>query len=669
MRCLLCWLLISAVARPADLPVKTIVLYKHGIAYFERAGSLAAGEEARLDFKTSDMNDILKSLTVTDRSGRRITSVRYDSNSTLEQQLQDFPFQIEPGEQLSTFIDRFKGARLEVKTKDGPLAGSIVSARALKTGKDEDPSFLREQITLLLDSGELENLDLAQISSLRLTDPLLEQKLKDYLSILSKAKARGKRSVYIDSAGDGARELQISYIAPAAIWKSSYRLTLADAKSNLEGWAIVDNTSEDDWNNVELSVVSGRPISFISLLDQPRFGNRQVADLPEDSAATPEIYGGSSTVSVTSSGPISTQVDQLQSARTEAGGGVGAGVFRKMGAPAVPPKALPSTVQGASGATLGELFQYNFAAPVTIKHNQSAMLPFLQDHIAARKLLIYQSDGSEHPVNAAEITNTSGKTLDGGPITVYDAGAYAGEALVETFKAGDKRLIGYAVDYGTRVTTNFESGESNVLEIHVNDGTLEVKRASHDTRTYQATNTDSKAKTLIVQQQADPVYSIVSPKPTERTSSAYRFEVQLPASGARTLKVVQEKVISDTVAVSSATPDFLVEMVSSRQISEAGRSQLSALIDLKHRIVTAQAALDASKADVDQLTQDEMRLRQNIDSLNNVTGQQDQVRQYISRLNQNEVKLTATRDKQDELKRDLATLQAELAGAIGKLNF
>jgi hypothetical protein len=644
----------------AEIPVQNIVLYKHGVGYFERTGKLAAGDEARLDFKTSDMNDVLKSLTVTDRAGLRVSGIRYDSNETVEQQLQDFPFQIRQGEQLSAFLDALRGARLEVKTKDGAQAGSIVSARV-----DQRDKTTEEHVTLLLDSGEMTNFDLAQVSSFRLMDAALQQKLKDYLAIVAKAKAKDKRSVYIDSATAGARDLKVAYMAPVAIWKSSYRLTLDEGMSGLEGWAIVDNTTDEDWNGVGLSVVSGRPISFISLLDTPRFGNRQVAELPEDQAAGPEVYGGADSVqSMAGTGgvpmaPPPPPVPQAPSGRS----------FRKMANPLPAARSEASTVQGATGATLGELFEYHFAGPVTIKRNQSAMLPFLQDKIAARKLLIYKESDGEHPVNAAEVTNTSGKTLDGGPITVYDAGAYAGEALVETFKAGDKRLIGYAVDYGTRVTSNFESGTENVLEIHARNGTLEIKSAVRDTRTYEVKNVDPKPKTLIVQQEAQNEYKMISPKPTERTSSAYRFEVQVAGNGGQTLKVEQERVTSDLVAVSSATTDSLVEIVSGKKLSEAGRRQLEGVIALKRKAAEAQATMNASRAGMDELTQDQTRLRQNIDSLNKVSGQEDKVRQYSTRLNDNEGKLAEMRDKGNELKQSLSELNAQVADAVAKLSF
>ncbi len=576
----------------ADVPVRTVTLYKHGVAYFERDGVVAEGEEARLDFRTADMNDVLKSLMVTEGSGARVSGIRYDSNETLEQRLTRYPFQIADQELLSTFLDGLKGARIEIKQADKSAVGSILSARGVETGAENDKRLVREQVTLLLDSGDVTNLDLSTISSVRLLDPKLQEDLKQYLQTLAQAKSRDKRSLYIDSAGHGSRDLHVSYIAPTAIWKSSYRLALTEGNSTLEGWAIVDNTTDEDWNNVKLAVVSGRPISFISLLDTPRYGRREVAELPEDRAAGPVVYGGSV------DGQPTAVAGNAPGYGPGSGGGMGGGVYRTGSingaiAPApVPAKAKffastgltvgeqqsaqlqTSSVEGATGAALGELFEYNFAGPVTIKRNQSAMLPFLQDKVSARKLLIYSETDGEHPVNAAEITNDTTKTLDGGPITVYDGGAYAGEALFETLKAGDKRLIGYAVDYGTRITTAFDSGQKTIREIHVKNGTLELHYGEHATRTYTIRNVDAKAKNLVIQQEGVHEHSVLSPKPSERTATAYRFEVKVPANGTQALKVEEERTYLNTTEVMNSTPDFLLTIVQNKELSDAGRKQL-----------------------------------------------------------------------------------------------
>jgi hypothetical protein len=329
----------------------------------------------------------------------------------------------------------------------------------------------------------------------------------------------------------------------------------------------------------------------------------------------------------------------------------------------------PSTVEGATGSTLGELFEYNFASPITIKRSQSAMLPFLQDRIAARKLLIYTESGSEHPVNAAEITNNTGKTLDGGPLTVYEGGAYAGEALVETLKASDKRLIGYAVDYGTRITTAFDSADQMVREVHVKDGVFQLRYADHQTRTYTIKNVDNKPKTLVIQHEGVGQYTILSPKPTERTATAYRFEVALPANGSQTFKVEGESVSEETTEVFSSTPDFLLSLVSNKQLTATGRKQLETLLALKRQLVQVQADLRTAAAEMKDLNDDSNRLRQNITSLNRVNGQEEQVRQYSSQLSSNEAQIIKLRDSQRNLTQRQTSLETEVRNVVDTLAF
>ncbi len=102
---------ILATAAAADLPVRQVVLYKHGVGYFERAGELKPGEVARLDFKPSEMDDVLKSLTIQDTVGGQVSGVRYDSSEPLAQRLASFPFALGDRQPLSSFLDTLKGAR------------------------------------------------------------------------------------------------------------------------------------------------------------------------------------------------------------------------------------------------------------------------------------------------------------------------------------------------------------------------------------------------------------------------------------------------------------------------------------------------------------------------------------------------------------------------------
>jgi chaperonin cofactor prefoldin len=331
----------------------------------------------------------------------------------------------------------------------------------------------------------------------------------------------------------------------------------------------------------------------------------------------------------------------------------------------------PSTiVASASAGELGELFEYRIAQPVTIRKDESAMLPFLQQPIEGRKLLIYSDHASQHPTNAAELTNSSGKTLDGGPITVYDGGAYAGEALMETLKAGDKRLISYAVDLGTRITDAFNSKAAVVREVHATRGTMTVKSAFEETRTYTIRNVDQKAKTLILEHPLRQGYTLLSPqKPSEKTASAYRFEIPLTAGASQEFAVNEERVYDQVYEVTNTTPDFLAAYIQNRAVSDAGHRQLQRIADQKSLIADNARALQDAQSQIRDLTSDEDRIRQNINSLNSVSSQQQLVQTYAKQLDAHEQQLAALRDSQAELNKKKATLQSDLNKLIDALTF
>jgi hypothetical protein len=652
-----------ATALAADIPIHEVVLYKSGVGYFERGGLLRAGESARLDFKASDMNDVLKSLTISEQNGGKVTGLRYDSSEPLDKKLAEFPFKIDGQASVALFLDQMRGAKVELKYGAETISGTVVSGRVVRSD-DKQPE--REQLVALLDSGELRTLDLAAASSIRFADPKLQVQLRDYLAVVNQSRSTDKRSIYIDSSDAKEREIAAGYMLPAPVWKSSYRLIFKEkAEPTLEGWAIVDNTTGEDWTNVRLAVVSGRPVSFISNLYEPKYVARQTVELPEDRAAAPVVYGGGVDEVRPFAGPLPVPPPAAAKAQARLGTGSGGGLFAINGRPA----GESLVAVNVAAEDLGDLFEYRFAAPVTVKKDESAMFPFLQQPIGARKLLIYSESYGEHPMNAAELTNATGKTLDGGPITVFDAASYAGEALVNTLKAGDKRLISYAVDLGTRVTTQFDSSREMVREIHVNRGMLTTRAAIDETKTYTIRNVDQKPKTLIIEQAQRPDYKLLGQKPSETTTNAYRFEVKLSADGTEKFPVAEERVYDTTTAVSSLTPDDLVVYVQNKSLSDTGRRQLQQIASAKRQVADFDNQIRQLDANVATIVSDQNRVRENIRSLNQVSGQQDQVQKYARQLATQESELAGLRDQVSDLKKRKAAQESSLNALMEALDF
>jgi len=637
----------------AELPVKRVVLYKHGVGYFERSGEVPSGQTARLEFKPNEMNDVLKSLVLDEQGGGRVTGVRYDSAKPARSSLT-----VDNEVALAKFLDGLRGAKVDVELVSGKLSGAILSGRVVPA---TDQKVQQELLVLLTDAGDLRTLDLASANSVRLTDPLLQLKLREYLQSMAGLRTQEQRAVYIDGESTRSRQIRASYLLPTPIWKSSYRLILG-ATPMLEGWAIVDNTTDSDWTGISLSLVSGKPVSFQSRLYDPKFIERPFAELAEERAAAPELYsaamaGSGGGFAGPPAPPMAAPMAKRSMARSE------------MMAEALVAPAQSNVVVNTAGRDLGELFEYAFSTPVTVKKNESAMLPFLQQKLETRKLLIYNDESQANPRTASEITNNTGKTLDGGPITVFDNGAYAGEALVETVKAGDKRLISYGIDLGTRITTNFDSEQRQIREIRANRGILIAKASTEETKTYTIKNVDPRAKTLIIEHPIRGGYKLMGLVATEKTATAYRFSLSLKPNAEEKFVVKEEYVYDQSYLLSSSTPDQINIFLRNPTLSPAGKLALEKIQSLKSQIAESDRRLRSTEAQSASLEKDQERLRENIRSLNSVSGQAQQVQRYASDLSARETKIVELRDQAQAERQKKGGLESELNGFLATVTF
>lgn len=652
--------LAASMVQGADLPVTKVIVYKNGVAYYERAGEVKAGEAGRLDFKAAEMDDVLKSLVVEAAGG--VARVRYELSEPLQKKLADQGIQIGAQQPLAVLLDQWRGARVEMKYRGEAVAGVVVSGRVAPLPQQGQ----KQELTVLTDAGELRVLDLDAATGVKLSDARLQQQLVEALAAVAQSRSRDKRAVFIDSLSAGAQKLTARYLAPAPVWKSSYRLVLPETgEAMLEGWAIVDNATGEDWTNVDLTVVSGKPVSFISRLYEAKYVTRQEASLPGEQTAAPVVYDSAlgrdrNEVRAKAVGGVR----QLRSAMAEE-----AAPMMAAAAPPPAPMMLSAVEPGTEAREAGELFEYRFSRPVTAKKGESLLLPFVQQKIGARKLLVYSDRGTANPRNAAEIENISGKTLDGGPITVYHAGGYSGEALMETLKAGEKRLISYSVDQGTRVTTNFESGSETIRSFKANRGMLLTRTVVETTTTYTADNADAKEKTLVIEHPVDAGQKLVRPKADETTPSKYRFALKLAARATQKLAVVEEREIENSLMISSLSPDMLFTYVQSKTLPAGAKAQLEAVLAKKRQVAEADNEARRVEAEMNEINRDQDRLRQNINSLNRVAGQQEQVNRYAAELAKGDGRLAQLRDRQSELRKSRAALETELNALIEKLQF
>jgi len=282
--------------RPADasanLPIKRVVLYKNGIGYFEHLGRVRDNQEVTVSFTSGQLNDVLESLTVLDLNGGRITGVAYGSAAPVQRQLGDLRIPTDDKTSLAEFLGALRGARLEVRNGSTVITGRLLSVER-KTRISGGTTLEIDYLSLITDSGDLHTTEISPAFSVRLLDRGLTGKVERFLDLVSSAREPDTRKMVISTAGSGERSLFVSYISEAPVWKTTYRIVLnskAGAKPLLQGWAIVDNTVGQDWENVDLSLVAGAPQSFIQNLSQPYYTQRPVIPLPEAALTAPQTY-------------------------------------------------------------------------------------------------------------------------------------------------------------------------------------------------------------------------------------------------------------------------------------------------------------------------------------------------------------------------------------------
>ncbi len=277
---------------PAPIEIKRVVLYKNGIGYFELDGTVTGNREVSLSFPSGQLNDVLKTITVLDLNGGRIAGIGYASQPPVGRQLGELPLPQANDAALRDFLLALKGTRLEIKSGTSVITGRLLSVER-KTRVSNNVSQEVDYLSLLTGTGEIRTVELGPSVNVRLLEKALAPQMERYLDIVSSTRAADLRTMNIRAEGEGQRRIFVSYISESPVWKATYRLVLggkAGAAPLLQGWAIVDNTSGQDWRNVSLSLVAGAPQSFIQELSKPYYSRRPVVPMPESYLSAPQTH-------------------------------------------------------------------------------------------------------------------------------------------------------------------------------------------------------------------------------------------------------------------------------------------------------------------------------------------------------------------------------------------
>ena len=688
----------------ARLPVTRVILYKNGVGYFEHAGHVRGSQDVNVDFTTAQLNDVLKSLTVLDLGKGRITGVSYNSNAPLAKRLGSLHLPVGENPTTAQFLDALRGARLEVKSGSESATGRLLSIDEREIPIKGDQKITVDQISIVSDSGDVRIFDMTPGTGVRVAEKEVNEEVGKYLGLVASTRDQDLRRMTISTAGDGERDLLVSYISEVPVWKSTYRIVIPnDGKPLLQGWAIVDNTVGEDWRNVELALVAGAPQSFVQELSQPYYTRRPVVPLPENAMLSPQTHeatmeenenarvAGDATVVNGVPGVVGgvagASHDRLESfAKLQqpqritgggagagygsgSGGGIGGGVshgtgierFRMGADSAVAADSLESATTTAQTHDLGDLFEYKLKDRVTIRKNQSALVPILQSRIDAEKVSVWNPSESS-VLRALWVNNTSDLTLDGGSFNVLEGEAFAGEGLMDPIKPGEKRILSYAADLGVLVDAKQKAENQHVTKVIIAHGTMTQMTQERQENTYTIRNRDAAARTVVIEHPARAGWKLTDDQtPAESSASFHRFRLSVEPKKTTTLTVKEYRPILNSYQLTNVTDDQIKYFLVQKMIDIETERVLWKVILQKNDIAQLDATIAGRKTQISGISDDQQRVRENMKALKGSAEEKALVERYVKELNEQE-------DRMQSLRHEITDLQQKRESAQKTLN-
>jgi hypothetical protein len=629
----------SQAEKGGQLPIAQVVLFSSGVGYFQREGTVEGNTRVDLAFAVQDVNDLLKSMVVRDLDGGVISTVSYDSNAPVDKTLKSFAINLNGNPSFGAILNQARGEKVEVvlqqtnATQPGTMTGTVVGLETQKQAVGKETAEI-ELLNLWCADG-MRSVKLTDVQRVRFLNPLIESEFKKALETLALSHDTQKKAVSINCAGEGKRQIKVGYVVENPIWKTSYRLVLDKDKKEkpfLQGWAIVENPTDEDWKEVRMALVSGRPISFQMNLYDPLYVSRPVVEPELFASLRPVAYSGGlerrkelalrdeETLSeaklkdAKEGKPRDHKGDALLSAnerdraeaeqafkrarkideRMDLGGG---------GAHSM-----------ATAAKLGDFFQYSIDKAVSLPRQKSAMLPIVNKDVDGTRVSIYnERTQAKFPLLGLKFKNTSGLHLMQGPITVFEGSNYAGDARILDLQPNEERLLSYAVDLGTEVNPVPSTDNGRITKVKANKGIIYSETKIRETKTYTVVNRNDQERLVLIEHPVRNDFKLVdTDKPAETASDFYRFEVKVAPGKTETQKITEERLVASQVQISTSSDDqirfFINQTVSSQKVKDG----LKEALKLKGEVEKTTREIGELDRQLKVITEDQVRLRANL---------------------------------------------------------
>ena len=355
----------------------------------------------------------------------------------------------------------------------------------------------------------------------------------------------------------------------------------------------------------------------------------------------------------------------------KSGGGRGIGSGYAVGGPVAnyAEAAQASITPGTTTSAFDDFFEYSLTDPITIRKNESALVPILQTKLPVERVTLW-SPSEPVALRALWITNDSNLTLDRGSFSIVENGSFGGEGLLDPIHPGEKRLLSYAADQAVRVTVDHQNNTHTVHRFSIAKGVLTETSTDVAEVEYLVHNAAPDARTVIVEQPKRQGWTLDSdPKPAETTETAYRFRVATQPRETVRLHIGERHTNFEYIRLVDRTEEQYRLMVQGTKAGPALLAALEPLFDLHNQVVALDAQIKAREGEIAEIGKDQDRLRENMKALKGTAEERQLLQRYTGELNTQEDRLAALRTQLADLHAQRNAKDAEFQEKMEALTF
>lgn len=639
--------------------LRRVMLSTGGVGYFEYEAEVTGNAELLMPVRMDQVDDILKSIVVFDAAGNT-GFVQLPSRAPLSDIFRGLPFGPGALESNAGLIAALKGAEVSVRAGTS-IEGRIISVNEETATGEGERTITRHRVGVMTADG-LKQFVLEDANSVSFADPVLNRQIGQALAAIAEHREGQGRTLKIRANGSGTRKVTVAYVVETPLWKTSYRATALDAKTaRLQGWAILENVTGNDWTNIELTVVTGNPVTFRQALYATYYVTR------------PEV-------------PVEIVGRILP--RPDEGGVPARGESADMAfAPAPPPPPPPAmaapmekvVISRGTGsgrpmqATAAEsATQVTFRMPfaVSVMNGQSLAVPIVDKVVPGELVAVYQPETSErHPLAALKLSNTAGVSLPPGVLTLYRKDAertsHVGDAQLSSLPDGESRMLGFALDQKVLVDRD-EKVEQTISKATLANGIFRASIVDQKTTVYTLKAAQNEDRRIVIEHPRQQGWELVTPDPkaAEMTDIAFRIPVDLKAGSILRQTITTQWARTEEQLLTDLEVDVILAYAGNTNLTPAQRNAFNRIADMKKTISTLQVQLQVEASARDRVYEEQGRIRDNIKA---VPAGSDLQARYLKSMGDLEDQAETHKRNIDRLEQQLATERQKLADYVSGL--